>query len=126
MVTLFQKIKGKKPHMLLKVDLEKAFDKLEWSFIHDTLMYFKFPPKSIKMIMACITTSEVAVLVNETRIEFFSPTKGIRQGDPILPYIFTMYENALKENRASCSNQRMGPNKNLLKGTNYIPPVLHR
>lgn len=50
--------------VLLKLDLEKAFDRLEWSFIHRTLAFFGFPSKLSFLIMHCITTSSIFVLVN--------------------------------------------------------------
>lgn len=76
--------------MLIKIDLEKVFDKLEWSFIYRTLLYFKYPSKMSKLIMSCITTTSTAVLVNGTRTNFFYPSREIRQGDPISPYIFIL------------------------------------
>lgn len=61
--THFQKMKGKAANMILKLDLEKRFDKMEWSFIWDTLHYFKLL-QSIINLMSCITTCQTAILVN--------------------------------------------------------------
>lgn len=73
--------------MLIKIDFEKAFDRLEWSFIYQTLHHLKFPPKITKLIISCITTSQISILVNGHKTSYFRLSKGIRQGDPISPYI---------------------------------------
>lgn len=76
--------------MLLKIDLEKAFDKLEWDFIQRSLNFFNFPPKISKLIMHYISTSQIGILVNGTKKSFFSPSRGIHQGDSMFPYIFIL------------------------------------
>lgn len=86
----FKRMKGIKGNLVMKIDLEKAFDKIEWSFGKHTLQSFNFPPKIISLIMSSISTSRVTILVNNTRTEFFEPSKGIRQGDPMPPYIFIL------------------------------------
>lgn len=74
--------------IMLKINLEKAFDRLEWFFIYRALIYIKFPQKISKLIMHCITTSSIAITVNRNHTPFFSPSRGIRQGDPMSLYIF--------------------------------------
>lgn len=76
----FTKMKGKKGNAIMKIDLEKTFDKLECSFIRNTFHYFNFPLNIINLVMSCICTSSFAILVNGTRTNFFSPSRGIRQG----------------------------------------------
>ena len=76
--------------MALKIDLEKAYDKLEWSFIKDMLIRFNLPRKLIDLIMSCISSISTSLLFNGGALERFLPTKRIRQGDPLSPYIFIM------------------------------------
>lgn len=71
--------------MVLKIDLEKAFDRLKWSFIKQSLHFFKVPPRLIFLIMSCITFSSISILVNGEKTDFFNPTRGIRQGTLFLP-----------------------------------------
>lgn len=87
--------KSKNGNMVVKIDLEKAFDKLEWSFIHRTLTFFNFPSKMINLIMSCITSSSYTILVNGFKSESFILSRGIRQGDPMSPtyssYVWRYY-----------------------------------
>ncbi len=76
--------------MALKIDLEKAYDCLEWLLIRHTLQFFHFPPSWIDFIMSCISSSSLEILVNSERLEDFSPSRGIRQGDPLSLYIFIL------------------------------------
>ena len=73
--------------MAIKLDLEKAYDKLEWSFVHKVLEAVHFPPKLTKIIMSCIVTTSIFVLVNGGALQSFEPSRGIRQGDPLSSYI---------------------------------------
>ena len=77
-------------YMALKIDLAKAYDKLEWSFIKSMLSRFNLPNSLIEIIMNCITTVTSSILFNGSSLEPFIPTRGIRQRDPLSPYIFIM------------------------------------
>lgn len=81
---------GKTGQMAIKVDLEKAYDRLSWDFIQETLGVIGLPMDLIRIIMECITTVSMQLLWNGELTESFSPSRGIRQGDPLSPYIFVM------------------------------------
>lgn len=82
--------RGRVGYMAIKVDLAKAYDKLEWSFIHKVLQAFHFPQNLIKVIMNYITSMSISILLNGSAMEPFNPLRGIKQGNPLSPYIFIL------------------------------------
>ena len=64
--------------MTIKIDMEKAYDRLSWGFIKDTLKMAGFPPNWVSNIMHCIETSRLAVLWNGKQLEWFKLEREIR------------------------------------------------
>ena len=84
------RIKGKGGYMALKIDLEKAYDKLEWGFIRGMLIRYNFPDNLIEIIVSCISSVSTSLLFNGGSLEPFKPSRGIRQEDSLSPYIFIL------------------------------------
>lgn len=76
--------------LAIKVDLEKAYDRLSWEFINETLCEARTPPDLIQVIMDCIMSASMRVLWNGETTDAFTPLKGIRQSDPLSPYLFML------------------------------------
>lgn len=75
-VSHFGKIKGKKAGMVLKIDLEKAFDRLEWSFIKETLLFFRFSYNLVDLIMSYVSSTVLKSLSMEGKPKPSSPLEA--------------------------------------------------
>jgi hypothetical protein len=78
MVHSMSRMKGKKMFMSIKIDLEKAYDRLNWNFIEKCLEDCKFPPKLIQVIHHCISSPSYKIMWNGEKTDSFNPTRGIR------------------------------------------------
>ena len=76
--------------MLLKLDLEKAYDRIRWDFLEDTLVAAVFSAQWVTWIMQCVAGPSMSVLWNGEQTKAFKPARGLRQGDPLSPYLFVL------------------------------------
>jgi hypothetical protein len=83
------------PGMLLKLDLSKDFDKLSWQYMKSLLTAFGFSNEWISWTMSLISSSFFSILVNGVPSQPFSPSRGIRQGDPLSPFLFVIMVEGL-------------------------------
>jgi hypothetical protein len=111
----FKTRKVKDGFVAFKVDLQKAYDRINWGFLKTVLTQLGFSPVFINWILQCVTTVSSSVIVNGGKTKQFIPTRGLRQGDPLSPYLFILCQEMLSRlvdqqfNLGNISSVKMNP-----------------
>ena len=77
--------KGKMGACAVKLDMAKAYDRVEWEYLKRIMLTLGFRDTFVSLIMRCVTSVSLSVRVNGVFTDTFRPSRGIRQGDPISP-----------------------------------------
>lgn len=82
--------KGISPRCMVKIDMQKAYDSLEWKFLEQVLKELNILEKFLSWIMTYVTKMSYSIVINGKPTTPFDAKRGVRQGDPLSPYLFVL------------------------------------
>ncbi|WOL00311.1 hypothetical protein Cni_G09024 [Canna indica] len=96
-VDIVSRSKRKNPFFIINLDLEKAYDRVDWKALMGVCRLMNFPEKFIGWVKACLKAANYRCVLNGEQSEVFKSNKGVRQGDPLSPYLFIVLQELLSK-----------------------------
>ncbi|KAM1648373.1 hypothetical protein ACFX1Q_010399 [Malus domestica] len=121
MTNRLKKIMPKKG-MAIKLDMAKAYDRVEWDFLLSMMIKLGFTPMFCNRVKECISTVSFSILINGSPTGYIQPKRGLRQGDPLSPFLFLICTEGFS------SLIRKGLERGALHGYKMTPngtPITH-
>jgi hypothetical protein len=85
----------KKAGMMMKLDMSKAYDRMNWGFLHKMLLAFGFEEEWVTWVMNIITMTFFSIMLNGSPTKTFNFSRGLRQGDPLSPFLYIILAKGL-------------------------------
>ena len=86
---------GKNGYMALKLDMSKAYDRVEWSILEEIMRRLGFEERWINLMILCVKMVSYSILVNGEPKGQIQPSRGIRKGNPLSPFLFLLCTKGL-------------------------------
>lgn len=92
---LHKKKTGERGYMVMKLDMSKAYGRVEWGFLEGMMLKLGFELGFVTLIMHCLASVSYSILYNGFPSARFKPSRGLRQGGPISPFLFLICAESL-------------------------------
>lgn len=114
--------KSKKGYAALKLDMSKAYDRVEWNYLTGVLYRMGFKNKLVNLIMNCVTLMGYSFNINDRIVRNIKLLRGLRQGDPLSPYLFVLCSQGLS---AILDHNRIHRGHQGIKVSSTSPIITH-
>ncbi|KAL4341293.1 hypothetical protein GQ457_08G031750 [Hibiscus cannabinus] len=120
--TLHTSVSRSSQGAIFKLDMEKAFDRVEWPFLKAVMLRLGFAQSWVDLIMRCVSSVSSRVRLRGTLSEAFLPRRGLRQGDPLSPFLFLFCTEGLLVALTAAQHEGHLPG---VRASKHGPPVNH-